>query len=130
MPSLPCFQRFRRARKNPRGVTYHEMLIELVVHHDLPNAEIEQECRPLKKQIVCSSVRRVMELLNADNRWMVVFVNSQQRTRITSMRGLVLLDVTNQFCALCDCTVSAEFRRGGSKQLFERRSTTLGMKMR
>src|SRR5687767_6257975 len=105
MPSSPYFHLSRWARQNPRGVAYDKMLVELVIHHDLPDAEIEQECRPLKEQIVCISVRRVMELLDADNRRVVVFVKGQQRTRITSTRGTVLLDVTHQFCALCDCTV-------------------------
>lgn len=44
MPSLPRFQLFRCTRKNPRGVTYHDMLIEPVVHHDLPNPEIGRKC--------------------------------------------------------------------------------------
>ena len=76
VPSLPRFQLFRRTRKNPRGVTYHAMLIELVVHHDLPDTEIEQECRLLKEQVVGLSVRRVMKLLDADNTRLVVFVKS------------------------------------------------------
>ncbi len=70
----------------------------------LPDTEIEQECRLLKEQIVCISVRCVMELLDADNRWMVVFINSQQKTRVTSVRGTVLLDVIDQSCALRDGT--------------------------
>ncbi len=78
MPSLPCFQLFGCTRKNPRGVTYHDMLIEPVVHHDLPNPEIGRECRLLKEQIVCLSVRRVMELLDTDDRRLLVFVKSQQ----------------------------------------------------
>jgi hypothetical protein len=111
MPPLPCFQLVRPGGKNPRGVTYHEMIIKLVVHHDFPDAEIEQECRLLKEQVVCVSVRCVMVLLDADNRRVVVFVKSQQRSRITSLRRMVLLGVTNQFCALCDCTVSTEVSR-------------------
>lgn len=58
MPSLPRFQLFRCTRKNPRGVTYHDMLIEPVVHHDLPNPEIGRKCRLLKERIF---IRRLQE---------------------------------------------------------------------
>ena len=116
MPSSPYFHLFRWARKNPRGVTYDKMLVKLVVHHDLPDAEIEQECGLLKEQIVRTPVRRVMELLDADNRRVVVFVKSQQRNRITSMPFMIVLDVIHQFCALRDCVISAELRRGSGKR--------------
>ena len=61
VPSLPRRQLLRRTRKNPRSVTYHAMFIELVIHDDLSNTEIEQECWLLKEQIIGLSVRRVMK---------------------------------------------------------------------
>src|SRR5687767_811059 len=111
MPSLPCFQSFGHVRKNPRGVAHHDVLVELVVHHDLSDTEIKQKCRLLKEHIVCVSVRRVVKLVNADNRRTVIPINSLQKTRITSMRGPVLLNVTDKFCALGDPTPSAEVSR-------------------
>jgi len=121
IPPLRCFQLFRRQYEYPRGVTYHGMFIEFIVHDEFSGTDvIEQKSRLLKKQIICISVRRVMEFFDADNRWIVIFPNGLQRIRITSMHGMVLLDVIDYFRAICDCIVSTQLnypdhqKNGGS----------------
>jgi len=116
IPTLPRLHLGRCPGKNPGGVTHHKVLVTVVVYRDLSNTEIEKECRLLKEQIVCVPVRRVVELVDADNIWMIVFVNGLQKQRIVSMPRPERLDVIPQFCALRDCIVSAELSGGSSQR--------------
>ena len=90
-------------------MTDDRMLIQRVVDHELSGAKIiEQEARLLKEQIVGISTGRIMELLDADNGWIVVFPGRQQGAGIMSLGSAVCLDVIDKFSAAGDRVVSAE----------------------
>jgi hypothetical protein len=94
IPALSCFQLVRCPHKNPRGMTGKDMFVELVVHHEFPGTKvIKQNCWLLEDKIVCVAVRCVVEPFDTDDRWMVVFPDSQQRTRLVPMYSMVPLEL-------------------------------------